>query len=67
MPNYQACDPYRTLMYERGDSRQKVTLARVFGLVEGSTYKTVEFLQRVGAEGAHMREKVKARRQLRGL
>ena len=64
MANYFVSDPYRTLMYERDDTRQKVTLARVKGAEEGDTYTTVPFTMRSGGEGDHMREKVKARRWL---
>jgi hypothetical protein len=62
MANYLVCDPYRTLMYERGDSRPKVTLARVPGAEEGDTYTTVPFTLTDTARGDHMRERVKARR-----
>lgn len=67
MANYYVCDPYRTLMYERGDSRPKVTLARVFSVEEGRTYCTVPFTDEPDGRGAHMREKVKARRQRRAV
>ena len=64
MANSLCRDPYRTLMYERGDSRLKVTLARVFGVEEGVTYITVPFTLKRGGEGEHMRRKVVDRRWL---
>lgn len=64
MANYYVSDPYRTLMYERGDSRPKVTLARVPGAEEGDTYCTIPFTSEPDDRGAHMRERVKARRWL---
>lgn len=64
MGNYYTADPYRTLMYERDDTRQKVTLARVPGAEEGDTYTTVVFSLDANSRGDHMREKVKARRRV---
>jgi hypothetical protein len=67
MANYLVRDPFRTLMYERGDSREKVTLARVGSLDEGLHYKTVPFTQRRSLEGEHMVRQMLTRRQARGL